>query len=224
MLGISMLSKKIICPIIFVFGMILGFILACILFVYSVNNDQKWGDFATWLSALVSIVAFILASLIGMYTYMVSDDQNQNSTLLSLNNLIEERSKRLNEIFSEMEYIFSTAKPDIEHQHDNGVSRTIMHNKLPELQSIILSKSNMIYIIIEYTTLSVRKSKLKNDLKKNMIELFFSLINESVFFEFSNNTEAKAFFALSRPLPSELSKYLDISQKITDSYNARSKI
>ena len=95
--------NKIICVGAAAFSFMIGFLFCASVFVFSGENTGRWGDLATWVGSSVSCLALIAAITAAMWSKKASDVANENSTFLTLNNLIEMKSQKFSLEYIKME-------------------------------------------------------------------------------------------------------------------------
>ncbi|WP_039906017.1 hypothetical protein [Acetobacter tropicalis] len=145
-----------------IFFISLGFLLACMWFVYSVNNADKWGDFATWFSGFAALFAFVAA--------VKANNQNANQFSTSLKTqiissymaIIQEKSQLVNKSIKDLSV--SRSKYAASSECFN------LANHFLDCIEVIKSASDG-----------------SSDIEKRLITIFFHLIDKRFFGEIKNN-------------------------------------
>lgn len=187
--------KKLINIIYFMLCIFLGFLVACVIFTQSVSNDQKWGDFATWLGAIAACLALLIAVIAAFMAKHSAEVQNDNSTFLSLNNIVENRSEKINQAYNNMTSCFEGYRQTLKMRTNGACEASHVITSYSNYQDDLLKNINIIKSIIVMTIRFIEKSDIRNDYKQEVIILFFSLIHPYFPMEIIKGHETTVFFS-----------------------------
>ncbi|GCD59802.1 hypothetical protein WSS15_28770 [Acetobacter pasteurianus] len=154
----------------------IGFLLACIFFVYSENNADKWGDFATWFSGFAALFAFLVAAKANKQNADQFSRSLTTQIVSSYVTIIQEKAQIVNESVQKLSRSGSKYKA-------SQMCFDLSNNFLDCVTIIKTAADGNVYV------------------EKKLMIIFLHLLDKRFFGEIKNHDISKAKFRTDSPIP-----------------------
>ncbi|MGY6770588.1 hypothetical protein [Komagataeibacter sp. NFXK3] len=156
-------------------------------------SSIEWGDLATWVSAVVSLLALIAAITAAIWSKREAEKQNENSTIISLMSLVQERASKINDIFKK---ISDDVNNFFQESTDGYLTEGYFEvNSFTIACSSLSRESSEALKIISRTIFMINQNRIPDNLKKVLIEEFFISMSPLFISECLLYTGTNVFFS-----------------------------